>query len=302
MMIDTPQAPQIWRRTAAAIVASLSLLLTGCFISPGKFNSELVLSENQDFAFSYEGEIFFLALSDLNPENQNMSNETFEPNDCYIDGTNEVRECTRNEIEGQREAWEFDRRNQEAQAKEQAEQMAAIMGGVDPSDPEAAEKIAAMLMRQKGFESVVSKGDGVFEVTYQIEGKLTHDFMFPVIEGFPTITPFVQILLRDGEVARVNAPGYSPVNETSPMSAMFGGMGTMAGFSQMGQEGSEGAEAPPAPPTPEGDFTIVAAPGMQIRANNTDEGAIETARGQELKWTIDASTTAAPTALIATGS
>jgi len=301
-MIHTPFMPRVLRRAGVAFVASLSLLLAGCFISPGKFSSELVLGDAETFSFSYDGEIFFLALSDMGPGAGGVSGETFEPSECYVDATSEVRECTRNEIAGQRAAWEQERQSEAAQAKQQAEQMAAIMGGIDPSDPQAAQKIAEMLMRQKGYESVISKGKGVFDVRYRIEGKLTHDFMFPVIEGFPTINPFVQILLRDGAVARINAPGYAAVNESRPMQAMFGGMGAMAGLSAMAEENGGGSQTPPAPPAPEGDFTIIAAPGMQIRANNTDEGASPTARGQELRWSIDAGTTDAPTALIALGS
>lgn len=300
MTQDQSSKPQFLRRAGAALVASLSLLLAGCLISPGKFTSELVLGEAQDFSFSYEGEIFFLALSELGAEG--MPSETFEPSECYVDATGEVRECTRNEIEGQRAQWEAEREREAAQAKEQAEQIAAIMGGVDPRDPEAAEKIAAMLMRQKGYESVVSKGDGIFDVRYRIEGKLTHDFMFPVIEGFPTVNPFVQILLRDGEIARINAPGYAAVNESSPFPAMLGGMGALAGLGAMEQSQESDTPAPAMPPTAEGSFTIIAAPGMEIRANNTDEGPVETARGKVLKWQIDARTSASPTALIALGS
>ncbi|MEE4153111.1 MAG: hypothetical protein V2I27_03035 [Erythrobacter sp.] len=281
------------------MLASLSLLLTGCLITPGKFASELILSDDQEFAFSYDGEIFFLALSDLGPRPTGSQTTPFEASPCYVDGTGEERTCTRNEIEGQRQEWARESENEAEQARMQAEQMAAMLGGIDPTDPQAGEKIAALLMRQKGYESVVSKGKGVFEVKYRIAGKLTHDFMFPVMEGIPTTNPFVQILLRDGDIARINAPGYAAINEGNPVPAMFGGVGTLAGLSMLNEEQGGNTEGMPALPMPDGRFTIVLTPAMQIRANNTDEGAVETARGQELTWMINSATTAAPTALIA---
>lgn len=298
-MIRHAIQPLTLRRTGAVLLASLSLLLAGCLITPGKFSSELVFKNEQEFAFSYDGEIFFLALSDFGPRPSGSAQAPFEPSPCFVDGSDEIRTCTRNEIEGQRQEWARERESDADRAKVQAEQMAAMLGGIDPTDPRAGEKIAALLMRQKGYESVISKGNGLFEVKYRIEGKLTHDFIFPVMEGIPTTNPFVHILLRNGEIARINAPGYAAINESNPIPAMFGGVGTLAGLSMLNDEEGGSAESPPALPMPDGRFTIVVAPGMDIRANNTDEGAIETVRGKELSWTINAGTTAAPTALIA---
>ncbi|MEM6584789.1 MAG: hypothetical protein AAF692_03455, partial [Pseudomonadota bacterium] len=65
------------RLTAAAMLASFSLLLTGCFITPGKFTSSLDLGENEAFTFTYEGEIFFLGLSQLAEAGE--SAKEFEP-------------------------------------------------------------------------------------------------------------------------------------------------------------------------------------------------------------------------------
>ena len=53
------------RTRAATLLAAFSILLAGCFITPGKFTSQLVLNDNESFAFTYEGEIFFLGLSSL---------------------------------------------------------------------------------------------------------------------------------------------------------------------------------------------------------------------------------------------
>ena len=287
------------RAVAMALLASFSMLLTGCFISPGKFNSELVLGADQDFTFTYEGEIFFLGLSQIAQAGE--SAKEFEPEPCYVDGTYEERECTANEVEGQRAAWEAGAEMRAAEAAQKAEQMSALLGGIDATDPEATAKFAQILLRQKGWDRVEDKGDGVFEVTYSLSGKLTHDFMFPVIEGVPSTNPFVQIFLRDGDIVRVNAPGFAAQNDDNPMGAMMGGIAGMAGMAAIAPEQSEdNAEPMPNVPTIDGNFTIVTTGGMKIRANNTDEGPNPTPTGEMLTWEIDTRTKSAPTALIDT--
>ncbi|MEO1731781.1 MAG: hypothetical protein AAFR64_13740 [Pseudomonadota bacterium] len=298
--MNTPTEHRSQMRTVAiALLASFSMLLTGCFISPGKFTSELMLGPDQDFSFTYEGEIFFLGLSQIAQAGE--SAKEFEPEPCYVDGTFDERDCTRNEIEGQRAAWEAGAEMRSAEAAQKAEQMSALLGGIDASDPEATAKFAQILLRQKGWERVEDKGDGVFEVTYNLSGKLTHDFMFPVIEGVPSTNPFVQIFLRDGDIVRVNAPGFSAQNDDNPMGAMMGGLAGMAGMSALApEESKDGEEGMPNFPTIDGTFTILTTGGMQIRANNTDEGPNPTPTGEMLTWEISTRTKSAPTALIDT--
>lgn len=287
------------RAIAAGLVAGLSLLLTGCFITPGKFTSTLDLGADQEFTFTYEGEIFFLGLSQIAKMGEGAAE--FEPEPCYVDGSFDERECTRNEIEGQRAQWAANAEERAARAAQEAEQMSALLGGIDVTDPQASAKFTELLLRQKGWNSVVDKGDGVFEVSYSLTGKLTHDFAFPVIEGVPSTNPFVQIFLRDGDVVRINAPGYSAQNESGPLGAMMGGLAGMAGMAAaMGDEASAGpgGSAPPELPAMDGTFTITTTSAMTIRANNTDEGAARTPTGEKLVWEIDTATKAAPTALI----
>ncbi|UAB76820.1 hypothetical protein INR77_08050 [Erythrobacter sp. SCSIO 43205] len=281
------------RSLAAALIASLSLLLTGCFMTPGKFTSELVLMDEDRFTFTYDGEIFFLGLANL--AEMGAASEEFEADDCYDAQTYESRECTAAEIAEQREVWEMNAPIRAAKAQEQAQQMSAMMGGIDPSDPQASAELVELLSRQKGWESVVDKGDGVFDVRYSVSGTLSHDFMFPVIEGFPSTNPFVQIILREGGVVRVNAPGFSSQNEGNPMGSMMGSMAGLGGMAAMAGQSANGPDMPDVP-TLEGTFTIVT--NGQIRANNTDEGANPTPTGQMLVWDISPRTKAAPTALI----
>lgn len=281
------------RLAATALLTALSLVMTGCFITPGKFTSELIVTQDDRFTFTYDGEIFFLGLSGL--AQSGAAAAEFEPEPCYIDNTFEERSCSTNELSAQRAQWEAGAEERAAEAARQAEQMSAMMGGIDPSDPEASAELVRLLERQEGWERVVDKGDGVFDVRYSVSGELNHDFMFPVLEGFPATNPFVQIILRKDQVVRINAPGFSSQNETNPMGAMMGGMAGLAGLSAMAPDQADGREMPNIPVI-EGTFRIVT--DGSIRANNTDEGAVATENGQELVWQISPRTTAAPTALI----
>ncbi|GMN02793.1 hypothetical protein [Erythrobacter sp. MTPC3] len=287
------------RLSAAGLLAGLFLLLSGCFITPGKFTSELVLSDDETFAFSYEGEIFFLGLSSLAQMQANA--EEFSPEECYDEETFETRDCTEAELEQQRADWDAGADARAAEAKQQAEQMAAMTGGIDPNDPEATAELTRMLLRQNGWNRVEAKGDGVFDVSFSVTGKITHDFMFPVIEEIPTTSPFVQMFIRNDNVVRINAPGFAAQGGDNSAAGMMGGMlGGMAGIAAMG--GEDASENPMANlPQVEGTFTVRSEGQMRILANNTDEGPMSAATGEVLSWDISPRTAAAPTALIAVG-
>ena len=293
------------RLRAAGLLAGFALVLSGCFMTPGKFTSELALTGPDSFTFSYEGEIFFLGLSKLAQMGASME-ESFTPTDCYDDETFETRPCTADEEAIQREEWEAGAANRMEENKKQAQQMAALMGGIDPSDPKAADELVTLLQRQKGWERVVHKGDGVFDVSYRAAGTLGHDFMFPTIEGFPAANPFVQMIQRKGGQVRINAPGFAAQSgDTGGLGAMMG-MGALTGLAAIGaaeeaKKAGADAETIPGIPMIDGTFTVRAAPGMRILANNTDEGPAADAAGEVLVWKISPRTTQAPTALIVAG-
>lgn len=294
------------RLRAAAVLTGFALALSGCFMSPGKFSSELYLTGPDSFTFSYEGEIFFLGLSKLAQMGAAAETEaeTFTAY-CVNEETYEERPCTPEEEAEQRAEWEAAASEREAENKKEAEQMAAMMGGIDPSDPKAAEELVQLLKRQKGWNSVVHKGDGLFEVSYSVTSTLGHDFMFPLIEDFPSTNPFVQMIQRNGGQVRINAPAFAFQSGDNPMNAMLGGMNPLARMAAMSAAEENGvqedAEQIPGMPLLDGTFTIRSAPGMRILANNTDEGPEGTSDGGEaLVWRISTRTTQPPTALIAT--
>jgi hypothetical protein len=282
----------ISRILASLALGMATLALSGCFITPGKFASQLELLGEDRFTFVYEGEIFFLGLSDLAQMQARANGASGEDAQCFDYDSGETRECTEAERVEQRAA-------SEAKQAEEARQMAMIMGGIDPSDPEATAELIALLLRQEGWQRVEAKGGGVFDVRFAIEGALTHDFLFPMIEGFATTNPFVQLHLRDDNVVRINAPGFSPEGQGNPFGALMGAMGGSGGFASMAaasDASKDGGPDMPNFPAIEGTFTIVT--NGRILANNTDEGATREGESERLVWDVSPRTTAAPTALI----
>lgn len=278
------------------ILAALSLLLSGCFISPGKFDSTLVLDKDGSFEFTYQGEIFFVGLSKLAQMGDKAKG--FEPGECRNGATGETHECTEAEIKSQREEWEKRTQGKRQKDEEKAKQMAQLLGGIDPSDPKANEELRRLLLRQEGWESVVAKGDGVFDVSYRIAGTLDHDFLFPMIEGMPTFNIFVQAIRRKNGQVRVNAPSFSAQNDVSPFGNMLGGLAGLAALDKNGNDEGASNEAPDIPAL-DGTFTLRT--DGTILANNTDEGAVAAGKDQVLEWKIGQNQKAAPTALIELG-
>jgi len=251
-----------------------------------------VLTGEDEFSFTYEGEIFFLGMSSIAKMSAQGEASAELRMSCFDEETFEERECTEAELAEQRAGSSLEME----QSAQQAQQLSAMMGGIDPSEPEAAEELRKLLLRQKGWERVVDKGNGVFDVTYSVSGKLSHDFMFPLIEEFPTFNPFVQIFVREGSVVRINAPGFGPQDNDVPM---MGNMGGMAGMAALGAESdqSSGSSAQ-IPDLPELDGTFRIVTSGRILANNTDEGPTLAGDRESLEWDISPRTKDAPTALV----
>lgn len=279
-----------FKAMAGAALAAASLLLTSCILMPGKFNSELTLRTDGTFAFTYTGDIHLVALSkiaaDAAKAEQGAGRTAYEPQPCYDPETIAERKCTAKELAQQKTDWEAGQTTGDNKSTRDAEMMKTMLGGIDPSDPRAAEEFAARLRRQTGWHSVVSKGDGRFEVDFSISGRLDHDFTFPTIEKMPVISPFVTAVRRADGSVRIDAPAFAAGN-SSP-SPMMGMMGAMA------KSGSK--DSLPGTPVLDGIFTVVS--DGEVLANNTDEGPQPTATGKRLNWRVNSQTNAEPTALI----
>lgn len=271
------------RMAGFALAVFAAALLTACFLAPGHFVSTLDIRKEGQFTFTYAGEIHMLPLSKMASE----AEDTFTAAPCYDEDSGETRECTASETASQRKEWDDGAQQRETKRKEEAKQMGAFLGGIDPSDPKAADELAARLRRQKGWKRVDYKGNGLFDVDFAITGRIDHDFAFPTIERFPMANPFVQLALREDGSLRIDAPAFTS-NPADPMRMMG-----------MGKSGADEGDGSP-PPELAGTFTITT--DAAILANNTDEGPQPATTGQMLAWTIGGGqmgqVTAAPTALL----
>ena len=98
-----------WRACAAAALAAIgALTLSACIVSPGAFEASLDLRREGQFTFSYRGEIYLLALSQLADmaSAADAEGEEFLEQPCYDDEDFEERTCTDEEIADQKEVWE----------------------------------------------------------------------------------------------------------------------------------------------------------------------------------------------------
>jgi hypothetical protein len=306
------------RFAAAALAAGLAVLLTGCLLTPGKFTSSLDLRKGGTFTYKYDGEIHLLALSKLAQMGQAAENDEYVEEPCYDDETFEERDCTADEMAEHRKAWDEGAAARKAKKEQDAAAMRAMLGGIDPADPAAAEELAARLRRQVGWNRVDYKGDGLFDVSFSLTGKLDHDFLFPTFEGFPMANFFVTASRRVGGAVRIDAPGFGPQAGGNPFQSMMmaGMMGSAGDAAAAAAEAEVAANAEAAGDAVdaaasdnagtadsipdlsmiEGTFTITT--DGEILANNTDEGASVDPKGKTLKWTINVRTKQAPTALI----
>ena len=277
-------------------VAALAAMLAGCLLSPGHFTSAMDIRRDGRFSFSYDGQIYLLALSKLAEMGAKAdAEEEFVQQPCYEDEDVDERECTAEEIAQQKKDWEEGRGEREEKAKREAEMMRALLGGIDPGDPAAAQELANRLKRQAGWEKVDYKGNGLFEVRFRISGRLDHDFLFPTMERFPMSNFFVLANRRVEGTVRIDAPGFAAQSGGSPFVGMMTGM---AGVMQA----AEAAKGDTPLTVPELEGTFVLTTDGEILANNTDEGPQAGAAGaRRLSWTVTPRTVSAPTALIKLG-
>jgi len=282
-----------WFRRAA-VPALACLALTGCFLQPGKFDSTLNVRKDGSFTFSYKGQIYLLALSKIaDMAGKAEAESAFAPETCHDDNLDE-RACTADELAEQKRTWENEKQAKKQEEAKNAETMRAMLGGIDPADPEAAKELAERLRHQVGWRSVTYVGDGLFEVDFALTSKLTHDFVFPTIERFPMANAFVMANRRADGSVRIDAPGFTAQSASNPMQAIMAG--AMSGAA--GGSGDQGADAIQAANMPEIDGTFRVVTDGEILANNTEEGPQAGASGKTLQWRVTKRTQVAPLALV----
>lgn len=273
------------RIAASALLAAMAIALSACMLMPGRFTSYLDLRKDGHFTFAYTGEIHLLSLSKLAAMG-NAAPAEFAPQACRTLESGEERTCTDEELASQKQEWQDEQDRAAQKRKQDSESMKSVMGGLDLSDPAAAEELAQRLRRQIGWRKVEYKGDGLFEVDFLMTGALDHDFSFPTIERFTYVNSFVQLAVRNDGTVRVDAPGFGPAQGGDSMRSMM----QLGAMRQAGNAEAAGV------PVVDGSF-IVRTDGA-ILANNTDEGPLEDPAGQKLQWTVNLRNQTAPMALV----
>jgi hypothetical protein len=308
----------------SAAVASC-LLVAACLFSPGRFDAQLNVRKDGSFTYRYTGEILLLTAHSAMLAAQGMEGgeDSFDPEGqlCWDGGSDDMgpdpdldapasfaqrpvttmpvpvevdvdasggRPCSAKEIETRRKAWEANRAARRQEKERETAMMKAILGGMDPSDPETMTEYARRLQGQGGWKKVTFKGNGLFEVDYEISGRLDHDFIFPVFDGMEIIVPFVQATQAGAGRIRVTAPAFvRPTGDRSGMSAMGA-----AGAAAMMGKGDKGWPFKP----PEGTFTLTT--DAEILTNNTRDGPAAQGASKVLRWTVGPLDTTKPEALL----
>lgn len=286
------------RRIATALVAAATLLLSACFVSPGSFKSTIDLRKDGGFSYTYSGEIYLLGLSKLAEMGRKSKwDGPFEAEPCTNDdGEVSASACSKEDIAQQKADWEENRKSNAESRKRDAEAMKIMLGGIDPSNPKAAEELADRLRKQAGWKKVEYKGDGLFLVDFAISGRLDHDFQFPTMERFPMANTFVVLNKRADGAVRMDAPAFGQPGQGNPM-ANLGQLAAMGAAMGPGKSGADEAM----PKLPELNGTLVLTTNGTILANNTEDGPVAGTNGQRLEWQVSPRTTAAPTALVRLG-
>lgn len=299
-------------------LAAGALLLTGCLLTPGKFTADMTIMRNGGFTFAYQGEIHLLGLSQLIAMGAQMDNASaeFVPSPCYgeptqIDGAvmktalaqdSEPwaedmleRECTAAEIDQQKLLWEDQRAAKQAEDARNIEMVKGLLGGIDPSSPDAIDEFIVRIKKQKGWRDVVHKGDGLFMVDYATSGRIDQDFTFPVIERTQGFAPFIVAAARANGAVRIDAAGFATGGDNGFVGS--GLTGLLPFLQALGAaDNSEEAKLLASLPKPQGMFTLRT--DGEILTNNTDDGPALADGMKTLVWPVNARRNRAPEALI----
>ncbi|CAO1651038.1 Lipoprotein [Parasphingorhabdus sp. NYA22] len=292
-----------YSKWALALVAPL--LLAGCLLIPGKFDSQLQVMNDGTYNFTYVGQMQ-LAEDDSPPSSSGMEQMPYDrdramcfdqinkasgkvtayPVDLYSSPVNndddpdhyEERECSAEEIAAleQMHDNEMARLSGDSRDSKKAEDdkknaaMSSIFGGAIPGDDEGLKKFAAKLAKYDGWNKVEYMGNNLFEVEYAVSGKFDQMFAFPTIPGATMQFPFVQIIRRsDGELEVL-----------TPAMGGAGGLAGAMGPSPMGGPSGKSKTQPI-----DGTFTIMT--DGEVLTNNTEDGLTLKGSMKSMRWKVD---------------
>lgn len=160
------------------------LMLTSCFLTPGKFVSTLFIGADRSFTFTYRGEVIAM---DLSREIGSGDSDAPDPAPATL-------------------------------SRPSAQSGAAPKAGpAEPNNDAKFRAMAATLSQEPGYNRVEYRGEGVFEIDYALSGRLSHHFTFPFNADAEIVFPFVLVELRSGGMVRVKAPGFADEDSNASM-------------------------------------------------------------------------------------
>lgn len=246
-------------RISAALGALM--LLSGCLVTPGKFESALDIRADRSFTFTYKGEVIAADMDKMGETPPGTPDPALE-----------------GEAMGEDSAYMM--KIAQPLAPRAKDAFFAEDGKAEDNRPKL-EAIAAALTKEKGFRSAVYRGNNIFDIDYAISGRLTHSFVFPFNSDAKLVFPFIAIELRGDDRVRVKAPGYANMSDKSE------GLGSMGA---MGSGSEDAAKAL------DGRFTLTT--DAEIVSQNQEDGPVAAGKAKQLVWKITPLTSEPPMAVL----
>ncbi|RHW18369.1 hypothetical protein D1610_07880 [Sphingomonas gilva] len=235
--------------TRIALALAAPILLASCVITPGKFVSTLRIDADRSFAFTYVGEVHAIDVGN-----------------AFAEGMAEGLS------EGMTDDPDSDGATFEPIAQEQEEDGAAAKKAETEAKNRA---IAEALAKEAGYRKVEYAGDGRFLIDYAIEGRLTHNFIYPFNSEAEVMFPFIAIELKKNGTVRMTAPAFA-------------------------NRSDGGAPAQPdAAAKLDGSFTL--STDAEIVSQNSEDGATTEGTRKSITWRATPLTKAAPMAVLRMG-
>lgn len=298
------------------LVAALSvpLLLSGCFLLPGKFDAHLNILDGDRYEFSYVGQIQMAMPSNDEPEKP--SDEPFDPakmkcRDLVYKATGEVRAelpiygddydpyasdsssdsdreynvvdrtCTVEEVAAENKHYDNEQKRKLERYKEETAMVGAFFGGPVPGDDDSMRAFAKTLKKYSGWKKVEYTGNNVFEVEYRASGIIGSYFSFPILPDAQMQYPFFQLIRRSDGAVELLTPGVD-------------GQGSL--FKMMMMDKNSGK----APGVADIDGTLTVETNGSVVSNNSTDGFTEKGDRKVMRWKIGKHTTSdeIPRALI----
>jgi hypothetical protein len=249
----------------SVFVAVAPLLLASCLWGPGKFASDLTLRKDGSFVLDYRGQIV-LETADA------MTKPQWQASMAHCTDGAKQRPCTASETAEQKLAYDKKRQEDEQTAK---------AFGLPGADEESNRAFAAKLMKYAGWRSVSYAGKGVYDVDYHMEGRLTQDFVFPLMPDSNFIIPFIAIRRRADAAVLVQAPGLAGGTDAlGPMAQQMGGDSKSSG------------------PRSRADGRFTVHTDGEIVTNNSEDGPAADPLGRQVHWDIAPGSNKVPEALV----